>query len=454
MAMSVSGLGSNLDVAGIVSQLMEVEKQPLKALDTKEAAFQSKISAFGSVKGALSTLQNAVAGLNIPENYNPLDFFSTYSGTVADTNIASVTAGEGSVPGDYSLEVTQLAQQHRIASAFNPTITAGKLNIELGSADGTTVSKATSIDITGTSLTSVRDAINKANAGVTAVIVNGASGAQLVLTGSSEGSNQFIRLSGTTGLSYANTPASGNFSEQQTAQNALLSINGTAIQSQSNKVSDALDGVTIELKKKTEALTPTKITLTRDTSSLNKAMEKLVTAFNDFNKLSKELGGFNTATGKLGTLGGDTTLRAADGQLRQLFGSTGAGLSSASLRNLSDIGISLQRDGTLKLDSTKLNKAIAQDFVGVANVASAFAKTASKTIDGLIGSDGTVIGKTDSLKASVKSIDLRRTFLEQRLTDIEARYKKQYTALDTLVSSMLQTSNYLEQQLANLPSAS
>ncbi len=459
MAMSVSGLGgSNLDVNGIVEQLMTVERQPLTALAKKEAGFQAQISAFGSIKSALATMQNAVAALKIPASYSPLDFYSTYKGTVADTAVATVTAGEGTVPGNYSLEVSQLAKEHRIASTANPTITPGTLTIRLGSEDGTTTTKTTSIEVTSNKLTDLRDAINTANAGVTAAVVNGAGGAQLVITGDSGGSKQFISLSGISSLEYtpgAPIPVGNDFTQQQGAQSALLKLNGIDVESQSNTVTDALAGVTLKLQKETAVGESTTLALTRDTSGLNKALEKLVSSYNDYVKLSKEMGGFNETTKKLGVLGADSALRGADTQLRQVLGSVAAGTSAgSSLRNLSDIGISIQRDGTLKLDSSKLEKAISSNFVGVANVASGIATSLHSTINGLIGTNGTIVNKTNGLNGSVKTIDLQRTSLEKRLEGTEARLRKQYTALDTLVSGMLQTSNYLQQQLANLPGVS
>jgi flagellar hook-associated protein 2 len=453
MAMSVSGLGSNLDIAGIVSQLMEVERQPLKALSTKEAGFQAKISAFGSIKSALATLQYSAASMRVPAGSNALDFYSSYKGSLTDESIATVTAGEGSVPGNYSLSVSRLAQQNRLASTPSNTIGTGTLTIKLGNENGTNFTKSTSVNITNNSLTGVRDAINNANAGVTAAVINGKDGAQLVITSESGGSNQFIHLSGVSGLNYAPGNPPTNFTQQQAAQSALFEINGIALESQGNKVTTALEGLTIELKKETTG-TPTTLTISRDTSSLNRSLDKMVTAFNDFNKLSKELGGVDASTGKLGTLGGDASLRSANSQVRQALYSVSPELSAAKLRTLSDIGISIQLDGSLKLDTIKLEKAIASDFVGVAKVASSFSSSLDKTITGLTGSTGSLTGKTEGIQNSIKGIALRRTEMERRLVDIEARYKKQYTTLDTLVSRMLQTSTYLEQQLANLPGAS
>ena len=295
-SLSVGGLGSGIDVSGIVSQLMEIERQPLKALDTKEASVQARISAFGSIKSSLSTLQNAIAGLKLPAGGNALDFYSTYSGTLSDDGVASVTATDGTVPGKYSLEVTQLAKENRLISAAGTSIGSGELTISLGSADGTATTRSTTVSIGDGSLSAVRDAINGANAGVTAAVINGDAGPQLVLSANEGGSKQFISLSGVSGLDYSPAAPTANFTTQQTAQSALITLNGVAIESQSNKISDALEGVTIDLKKATEADKPVTLTLARDTSSINKALEKFVSAYNEYNTLARDLGRYDPST--------------------------------------------------------------------------------------------------------------------------------------------------------------
>lgn len=449
-SLSVSGLGSGIDVSGIVSQLMEIERQPLAALDKKEASVQAKISAFGSLKSSLSSLQNAIAGLKLPVGGNALDFYSTYKGTLSDDGVASITASDGTVPGKYSLEVTQLAKENRIISAANPSIGTGTLTISLGAADGSTTTKTTTVEIGSGSLTAVRDAINGASAGVTAAVIKGDAGEQLVITADEGGAKQFVSLSGVSGLDYSPSAPTANFTEQQAAQSALIKLNGVAIESQGNKVTDALEGVTIELKKTTEAGSPATMTLARDTSSLNKALEKFVSAYNEYNTLVREQGGYDASTEKAGALLGDSALRGADSKMRSMLSSVPAELAGLDKKTLSDIGISIQKDGSLKLDSGKLDKALAADFSGVARVAAGYGRSMDGIITGLIGSEGMITGKTTGLQSSIASIGKQRQTLEQRLEGIEARYKAQYTALDTLVSGMLQTSDYLEQQLAAL----
>lgn len=449
-SLSVSGLGSGLDVTGIVNQLMELEKRPLTALAKKEAGVQAQISAFGAIKGSLSTLQNAIAGLKMPSGGNALDFYSTYKGSVSEEGIASVTAGEGTVPGRYSLEVSQLAKEHRIVSNAETAIGTGMLTIQLGSADGATVSKTTTVEITNASLTSVRDAINRANAGVTAAVINGDNGPQLVISGEQGGSKQFISLSGVSGLEYAPAGGPTNFTEQQAAQSALIKLNGVSIESQGNKVADALQGVTLDLRKATEDGQSVTLDLTRDTSSINRALERMVTAFNDYHKLSRDVGGYDSAAKKGGALLGDSALRSVDAKMRSMLSNVPPELAGNGLRTLSDIGISLQKDGTLKLDTDKLDKALSDNFAGVANVAAAYGRAMDEVITGMIGSNGMITGKTEGLNRSITSMAQQRTVIERRLEGIEARYKAQFVALDSLVSGMMQTSNYLETQLKSL----
>jgi flagellar hook-associated protein 2 len=453
-AITASGLGSNLDVEGMVTKLMDVEKQPIKLLDKKEASYQAQISAYGSLKSILSSLQTAVAGLVLDEGSNAIDFYSTYSGKVSDEAIAKVTAGSGSSPGKYSLEVSSLAQAHRLVSSPGLNIGTGKLTISLGEEDGSSTSRSTTIDITDNSLESIKDAINSANAGVSAAIIKGENGPQLILTGSDTGSRQFISLSGVDGLSYTPGSSSPNFTQDQAASNAKVKLNGIAAESQSNRLDGVLTGVVIDLEKVTAADSPITLTLTRDTSSLTKALEKMVSAYNDFVKQGKDLSNFDPSPGKSGILLGDAALRSSNSRLRSAFGASIPGLEDSPFKNLSDIGISFQKDGTLALDSKKLEKAIQTDFAAVANVASGVGKSIENATKSLVGAGGVVLNKKASIEGMVKTLNNNRASLESKLTMIEARYRKQFTSLDALISNMLQTSNSLAQQLSSLDSSS
>ncbi|TXH27242.1 MAG: flagellar hook-associated protein, partial [Elusimicrobia bacterium] len=301
MALSSPGLGSNLDVNSIVSQLMSLERAPLTALAKKEAGFQAKISAIGSLQGAAAALQTAAASLIPADGVSPLDKFSTFKAAVGDSTIASATTSSAAVVGNYTLEVTQIAKQHVIVSAtgaatpFSGTggtlTTGGTLKITLDTLPaGTTPTKETDVTIAdGATPEQVRDAINAAAAGVSAVVINGTAGKQLVLTSQTAGSNQFIKLSGVGALAYdpsaVPAPLTDPFAQTQSAQGAALKVNGIDVIATTNTVTSAIDGVTLTLLKGPEAPATslaTTLTISKDSSSLTAGINALLKALNDF----------------------------------------------------------------------------------------------------------------------------------------------------------------------------
>lgn len=466
MAISSPGIGSNLDVNGIVSKLMSVEQQPLIRLTQKNASYQAKISAVGTLKGSLSSLNSAAAALIPSSTQTAAEKFTSYKATIADTSVATVSTTSKAVAGTYSIEISQLAQAHRISTGADPTISNGTLTIELGSytPDGapTTFTRKTgtsaidiTIDTTNNTIEGVRDAINAAKAGVSATVINGTAGKQLLIESNTTGLESAIRISGTTGLDYDPTDVTvDTFSEKIPAKNAALKINSVDITSTSNTVSDAIEGITLTLKKGPTTESPanpvTTLTIARDDSSLKTQLEALVKAYNDANKTMKDLGGYDATTKKAGLLNGDSTIRLAQTQLRAVINGNLSGLSG-NYQKLSDIGISLGKDGSMSLDSSKLSTALAADFSGVADLVAAGGTAFKTATDGLVGTAGILAARADGLTASSKSIDRQVAALSLRLQDIESRYRKQFSALDSLLAGLSQTSSYLQQQLANLP---
>ena len=475
------GVGSGLDLQGMLTKLMQVEQQPLTLLQNKQASYQSKISALGTLQSSLAALQTAAAGLTPSSTQTATEKFSSYSASVADTTIASASAARGAVAGSYSLEVSSLATAQRLvspASAFVSASTAlnvdaGTLKIEFGKftpATTTPVAAATytpdatrELDISisaNASLNDIRDAINAKNGGVSATIVTGTNGPQLVLTSLKEGTDNVMRLSGLTGTDAGNfnfdplAPAVGTFSETaaggRTASNAAFELNGIAGTSSTNAVTGVLDGVTLNLIK-TNVGTPTTVTVSQNsTTGLTSALQAFVKAYNDSNSTMGGLGTYNATTKIAGALQGESSLRTAQGQVRSLlFGTTGD--SASAYQRLSDIGVSVAKDGTLSLDTTKLNTAITSDFAGVANLVAKIGDTYNKTLEGIVGTTGSLVSATTGVTRMIKDLTNRQNVLSDRLTRIEASYRKQFTALDTLIASMNKTSTYLTQQLANLP---
>lgn len=390
MALSAPGIGSNLDVNGIVSQIMALERRPLTVLDTKEAKYQAQLTAYGSLKGALSSFQSAVAALASPAR------FSAVTASFADTTVATATASSAAAAGSYSVEVQTLAQSHKLKSATfaatSTTVGTGTLTIRFGTYSGGTftlnpdqAAQTISVDASESSLAGVRDAINTANAGVSASIVNDGSGNRLIIASKDTGVANALKITvedddlantdnaGLSQLAYdASTGGTTNLTQTFAAQNATAVIDGIAITKASNTISDAIEGVTLNLLK---ANTPsaTTLTVTRDTAGIQAAVQSFVTAYNDLNKIVTDLSKYDAANKRSSTLTGDATVRSVQTQLRGVFNTT---LSTAGggLTALSNIGISFQKDGTLKLDSSKLTTALSDSTKDVSTLFAAVGK--------------------------------------------------------------------------------
>jgi flagellar hook-associated protein 2 len=471
MALSSPGLGSNLDVNSIISQLMSLEQRPLTALSQKEASYQAKISALGSLQGSISALQTAAGTLVPATGTTATQKFTVFATRLSDSTVAAATTSSSAVAGTYTLEVNQLARQHSVVSgtgaatpfsgAGDTLPVGGTLTLSLDSLAGSSPHKSTEISIAdGATPENIRDAINGANAGVSALVINGVAGKQLVLTSNDAGSNQFIKLSGIAGLTYdpdAAPAPSDTFVQSQAAQGSAFKLNGIAVEGVSNTVTTAIDGITLNLLKGPEApatALSTTLTISKDNSSLSTGVNALVKAFNDFSTTASSLGTYNAATKTAGALNGDSTLRTAQNSFRSILGNIPAAVAGSSFQRLSDVGVSLQKDGTLSVDSAKLSAAISGDLAGVANLVAAFGSAFKDAAEGLVGSNGLIAARRAGITTSIASLGKQSEVIVDRLEAIEARYRKQFTALDTLISGMTSTSNFLEQQLAILPTYS
>lgn len=392
---------TNLDINSIVSQLMTVERRPVAKLDTKEAVFQAKLSAFGSLKGAVSSFQSALQGLSNASSFQAL------KATSSDTTTFSASATSAAVAGTYSLEVTSLAQAQKLVAAGQTsstdaigtgasttvtfdfgTISGGSLNNGVytgatftSSGNGT---KSITIDSSNNSLQGIRDAINAAGMGVTATIINDGSNApyRLALSADNNGvSNSMkITVSGDAAVDnlLAHDPAgTQNLSETVAAQNASFKVNGVAVSKTSNTVSDVIQGVTLTLHKATTSAAT--LTVARDTASISSSISSFVKTYNDLSKTLKDLSAYDASTQKGAILQGDATVRSLHTQLRGILNTAVVG-TSGGLTKLSDVGVSFQKDGTLKLDQNKLDSAIASNFGDIAGLFASVGKATDSLV--------------------------------------------------------------------------
>ncbi len=401
-SISSPGIGSGLDVNGIVTKLMAVEQRPVTLLDKKEADFQAKLSAVGTLKGALSSLQTAAEGIG---SISPFQNFAIGSSA---TSVLTGSASANATPGTYNVQVSQLAQAQSLTAAGQTTTTAPigtgaatTLSFEFGSITGGTLAAGTytgasftpdanrgsgtvTIDASNNSLAGIRDAINAAKVGVNASIVSdgSASPQRLVLTSSSTGAKSALKItaSGDAAVStlLSNDPAgTQNLTQAVAAQDAQLTVNGVAISSASNNVTGAVTGVGINLFTSGTST----LTITPDSSAVQSGVQNFVKAFNGLVSSLQSVAGYNATTGVGGPLLGDFGAQTVQSQLRGVLDSALPGLATGGVQTLAEVGVTFQKDGTLALDSSKLASALSANVKQVAQLFAA----AGVTSDSLVG---------------------------------------------------------------------
>ena len=453
--LSSAGIGSGLDVAGIVQQLVSVERAPEANRITKEqTATTTKISGLATLKGALSAFQNVLGPLKTVEA------FSARSATSGDDEIFTATATSKSAAGSYDIEVVDLAQAHQLASnAFeagpDTVVGTGTLTLSLGEKSFSVV-----VDDANASLAKIRDAINKAsgNPGVRATLVNATDGAHLVLTSASTGEKNAIRVTSEdaalSALTYdAANGDTANYEELKEAKDAVIRVAGFEHKSAGNVVSDAIDGVTLTLKKQTAEDEPTTLTVALDNSAAIARIKNFVSQYNAAQGQLASLQAVNVSTGQTGQLFGDALARNITSELRRNLSDTVTGLSG-EYQSLAQLGITTAKDGSLTLDEAKLTDALNADFNGVGEVfgsENGVAARLAAAIEVRLSSTGDIATRNASLDKRTKQIQKDQEALNARMERLTAQYTQQFSKLDTLLSQLQSTSAYLQQQLASLP---
>jgi flagellar hook-associated protein 2 len=553
MALSSAGIGSGLDVASIVTGLMAIEQKPLTAVNTQKTAYQSKISAYGTLKSSLSSFQTAVNALSSASKFN------AQTVTSGNTSVFTATANGSATLGNYAVTVSQLAKSQKLSlSGFTNTsdvVGTGNLTISFGTYTPLTTTPPITgntftpnaaktdvnitIDSSNNTLAGVRDAINAANASVSATIVNDGTSNHLVLTSKDTGEVNTLKITttdsdgndsdvaGLSQLAYDPTAAAGsgkNLTELQAAKNAILDIDGLNVVKSNNTITDAISGVTLNLL--STSATAADLGVSSNTDAVKTSVTAFVDAYNKLDTTLRNLTKYDPAGKNSGALLGDGTARTVINQIRSVM--TKAVNTTGAFESLSQIGVSFQATGQLALDSTKFDAAVASNFSDIAGL---FAKSAKATdplvsysgsttntqagtyainvsslsplagtingvaatsLDGslvgavgdaseglnvkvnggaigsrgtvnfsigyasqldsvitdLLGDSGILTARTDGITSSISRLDKQADSLNIRLTAIEARYRAQFTRLDTLMSSLTTTSSFITQQIA------
>jgi flagellar hook-associated protein 2 len=451
-----SGVGSGLDINSLVSQLVSAESASRSApILRRETAATTKISALGTLKGALSAFKGALTPLR------NLDVFSMRKATSSDTTRFTATASSKAAAGSYDVEVISLASAHRLASA--PHLTGASTAIGYGSLEITVGDDSFDVEIAqdANTLEDIRDAINNAsdNTGVQATLLTGTEGTRLILTSRKTGEDHAIKVAasgGDGGLAALSYDPDGvmNLEEKELAQDASLKISGFPVESSTNVVDDAIEGVTINLLK-AEAGKEFTLDVSFDSASVTTRIQTFVTEYNNIQAQLTRLGNYDAATKTAGPLLGDSLLRSVQQDMRNGLTNPVAGLSG-DYTALASVGITTTASGTLELDTAKLSKALGDDPDAVAHLFGADDGVAARLfaqVDARLQSGSDLDSRNTTLKRQMDDIGRQKEALALRMEQVEARYRKQFTALDSLLSQLQSTSSYLAQQLASMPKA-
>ena len=465
--LSSAGIGSGLDVNGIVNALVNVERVPITQLQTQVGTLQTKLSSFGKLQSYVSAVRDAARALTLP---------STWSQTVGSSSdpAVGITTDSGTLAGSYKVEVQSLAASQSLATATTyagatSVLGQGSLHIELGSWAGTAFtakSGASAVDVTigpgEDTLEQVRDKINGANAGVVASILSDASGARLVLRSRDTGAANGFRIGVTEGtpaglaaLAYDPSGGATSMTLAQAASDARATINQLPVVSASNTLTGVIDGLTLTLNKQTTA--PVDVAARPDTEAMKKAIGAFVSAYNDMAKFLNEQTKYDAASKTAGALQGDSTAIAVRSQMRALLATTSG--ASGTFGRLADVGFDVQTDGTIQLKDSQLDNALAN----IPELKKLFANSDGATpandgvltrlrslADQFLSVDGNLSTRSAGLQSRIDSNKASQSRLEDRVTAFEARVRAQYTALDAQMGRLTGLSTYVTQQMSLL----
>lgn len=476
MSISSPGIGSGLDVQGIVSKLVALEKRPLGPLQTAAAGLNARVSAYGQLKSQIANLQDQAAKLASSSTWGAM--------SVSSSNAAAVSgvATDKAVATAFSVEVSQLARAQSAGSSVFATGSAvgiGTLKIQLGSwgkddvddKDAFTAGAGAevSIDITAAddTLAKVAAKINSAKAGVTATVLRDASGERLLMRSSDTGVAQGFRIQATEDASAPglarlafdpqDSAATGAMALTQSAQDTLATINGVPVASKNNTLTDAVEGLTLTVAQVTDAGKPVEIGIKSDTAGSRSAIKNFVESYNALSNAMGSMTSYDAKTKTAGTLQGDSTAVNLQSALRRLVGGMGAlGVESGGFGRLSDVGVQFQADGTLKIDDVKLDAALKKpealknffsaDPEGTAS--DGMAVRIKEFAAGMLGADGLFATKTKSLESSVKRNATDQQKVNDNAARTEARLLAQYARLDATMGKLDALNSYVSQQVS------
>lgn len=481
MAISSAGVGSGLNVQSIVSQLVAVEQQPIKLLQAKGSVLQTKLSVFGQIKSGLSALQDAARALTSSSTWTSKSFTSSANTLVTGSATSNASAGSFSV-NVVNLSSTQsgtikMAAGYSAPVAYTLQIQQGQ-RVVAGDSFTPGASSPVTVDVeAGDTLQDIANSINakSATAGVSASVINAADGSQyLALRGSNTGLNAGFQLSsvvsGTdiTPNTVANglltevedndplTPrvfaAVGTWETTQYAVDSKVKIDGIEVTSSNNTVKDAVTGVTLNLLGTTTS--PVSISVNTDKADIKAKIQAFQDAYNKLYADLKTQTAYNAATKKGGPLLGDNTAIGLQNMLRLMV--AGNVPAPSTISRLSDLGLEVQADGSLKTNMTKLDAALqnpenVQVFFSQSTGSASSNGIAKRFYDfafGALSTDGTVTTRTQGFQKAIEQNNKTIDRANMRIEAYQAQLLRQYNTLDANMGKLNGLSSYVSSQIA------
>ncbi|QND83392.1 Flagellar cap protein FliD [Chromobacterium vaccinii] len=449
MTAITSSVGA-LDVQGIVSQLMMIERQPLNASQKRADQYNTQLSTVGKLSSSLSALQTALSSLSSGR------FLQVFKASVSDASMGAVTATSGGSPGTYQIKVDNLASSRQLvfdqsggASIKDPkaAVSGAPDTISFQINGKTQTVKLRDNPGDAVSLQTINDKINAAGIGVNATVVQNNGEYKLVLNSASSGTDNAFKIVSGTGSSDSNSTTGSTLAglsqsaaagtESRNAGNAKLTVNGVAITAGSNKVSSAVPGVDIDLYKAGEFT----VSMSPDSAGVGKNLQSFVDAYNQV------VGDVKAARG--GVLKGSASVLDIQSRLQQVLSTPVAGVDPVkSYAFLAQVGISLQKDGTLKLDQTAFNDALQKDKQAVTNLFgnsanTGFAQRFNNEINSMLGPSGVIETSKSTIRSKVSTETQLQSSLQARLDTKQSQLLQQYTNLNKTLTQMQSGSNSL-----------
>ncbi|MEY3202023.1 MAG: hypothetical protein RIR70_1573 [Pseudomonadota bacterium] len=480
MATNSVGSGSSIiDVESIVSSLMQVERKRVTQLDVQIRRKDVEISAVANLKSKASVLEAALKKLETPATVAARNVASS------DAALVTAEATASAALGDVEVKVVSTARATRVVAGSFASETAlvgqGTLTLDVGkyteSEGVTTFAASATKSITvpaNATLSDLKTLINDADAGMTASIVKTSDTYSLVVTASDTGLENAIRLSASDAqnlpgggspdfTSIAYSEADGEASAAtllQSAQNAVVYLDGLRVERASNTIDGAVAGLTFVLRKQTSLndvseATPVSISVSRKDEQIGEVMKEVVTAYNDLLSTYKSLSASSASADSRGVLNSDSTIRSMISRVRETLSeglsysvSDGNGGTTTSSLPMWKLGLELQRDGTLKLNETTLDAAIADGTASV--LEDGVSVSAQSYLEDVLAYTGQIAQRTSIAEESQRQLEKRKADLEERLKMVETNYRQRYAALDAMLTKLNGVNNSVTQLMDQL----